>query len=157
MIEGEQPTRAGETSRTTQLMSVSLVSCSRPLPTLEPVYQYDLVNAPGKCIVGMHVKFPPNGSTPPHRHGTCSLIGYVVEGTTYNKMNDQPTKTFTKGDTWYEAPGCHHKQSDNASDTEPLTLLATFILDKKVLEEQGQAALLIPDPEYKDIKFPQPS
>jgi quercetin dioxygenase-like cupin family protein len=101
----------------------------------------------------MLVKFPPNGSSPPHRHGGASLVGHVLEGTTLNKMNDEPAKVISQGGTWYEAPGCHHKISDNHSKTESLTLLATFVVDKKVLEEEGPAALVQVDEEYKDVTF----
>ena len=118
------------------------------------MYQYDLINSPGKCIIGLLIKLPPNGSAPPHRHGGASVVGYVLEGTLHNKMNDDPIKVLEKGESWYEAPGCHHKLSDNNSQTEPLTLLATFVIDKKVVEEEGQAALLQLDEEYKDITFP---
>lgn len=97
----------------------------------------------------MLVTFPPNGSTPPHRHGSASLTGYVVEGTSYNKMNDQPTTVVKTGDSWYEAPGCHHKVSDNASKTEKLVLVATFILDTEVLQKEGPAALVQIDEEYR--------
>lgn len=105
-------------------------------------------------IVGLHVKFPPNGSSPPHRHGRASVIGYVVEGTTLNKMNDDPAQIKKKGDTWYEAPGCRHRISDNHSKTEPLTLLASMVLEKEDLEKNGLAALIQLDEEYKDIVFP---
>ena len=102
----------------------------------------------------MLVKFPPNGSTPPHRHGGASVVGYIVEGTALNKMNDEPTRVLKQGDTWYEAPGCHHRVSDNHSTTEPMTLLATFVVDTRVMEEGGPGALVQIDEEYKDVEFP---
>ena len=98
----------------------------------------------------MLVTFPPNASTPPHRHGGASLTGYVVKGTSYNKMNDQPTMVVRTGDSWYEAPGCYHRVSDNASKTEELVLLATFVLDSEVLEREGPAALVQIDEEWKE-------
>jgi quercetin dioxygenase-like cupin family protein len=102
----------------------------------------------------MLVKFPPDAASPPHRHGGASVVAYVVEGTSRNKMNDEPLKIMNKGDTWYEAPGCHHKVSSNASKTEPMMLLATFVVDKKVVEEGGHAALVQVDEEFKDITVP---
>ncbi|KAI8623003.1 cupin domain-containing protein [Xylariaceae sp. FL1651] len=126
---------------------------SRPLPSLTPAYQYKLANCPGKTILSMIVSFPPNASTPPHRHGGASVSAYVLEGMLLNKMNDEPTQVFGAGGTWYEAPGCHHKISDNYSKTEPAKLLATFVIDTQVLEEQGMAALVQVDEEYKDVKL----
>lgn len=64
-------------------------------------------------------------------------------------MNDQPTTVVKAGDSWFEAPGCHHKVSDNASKTEQLVLIATFVIDSKELEEKGQAALVQVDEEYR--------
>jgi quercetin dioxygenase-like cupin family protein len=102
----------------------------------------------------MLVNFPPHGSTPPHRHGGASVVGYVVQGSLLNKMNDAPVKVLNKGETWYEAPGCHHKVSDNNSETEPATLLATFVVDTKAVEAGGYGALVQVDEEYKDVTFP---
>ncbi|KAJ5640188.1 RmlC-like cupin domain-containing protein [Penicillium longicatenatum] len=121
---------------------------SRPMTDLQTVYQYKLSNCPGKSIVGMTITFPPNGSTPPHRHGICSVSAYVISGTVYNKMNDDPMKVIEAGGTWYEAPGCHHRISDNASKTEPAVVFVSMILDTDVLERDGMAALMQIDPEY---------
>lgn len=81
------------------------------------------------------------------------MTAYVLEGTLLNKMNDEPTQVISAGGTWYEAPGCHHRISDNHSKTEQAKLLATFIVDTQVLEEQGMGALLQVDEEYKDVKL----
>jgi quercetin dioxygenase-like cupin family protein len=69
-------------------------------------------------------------------------------------MNDSPTLLLTEGETWYEAPGCHHKVSMNASETEDLVLLATFVVETKVVEEGGMGALVVVDEEYRDLVFP---
>ena len=127
----------------------------RPTPQLAPVFQYPLVNCPGKSIVGLLVYFPPNASTPPHRHGGASVTGYVLQGALLNKMNNDPTKVIAKGGSWYEAPGCYHRISDNFSRTEPAKLLATFVVDTKVVDEGGLAALVELDEEYRDIQIGQ--
>ena len=128
-------------------------SYSRPFPNLELLYQYQLQNAPGKTILGMKVSFPPNGSTPPHRHAGASITAHVIEGSVLNKMNDEPMKTIKAGESWYEAPGCHHKISDNASATDKALLLVTFVIDtealERILEDQGPAGLVQVDEEYK--------
>lgn len=56
-----------------------------------------------------------------------------------------------EGESWYEAPGCHHVCSANASDTEPLVLLATFVVETKVILEGGPQALVVVDEEFKDV------
>ena len=42
----------------------------------------------------------------------------------------------------------------NASDTEDLVLLATFVVETRVVEEGGFGALVQVDEEYKDLEFP---
>lgn len=118
------------------------------------LYSYPLRNVSGFSVIGLSVAFPPGGASPPHRHGGASVAGVVISGTTYNKMNDDPTLVLTKGETWYEAPGCHHKISANASDTEDLLLLATFVVETKVVEDGGFGALVQVDEEYRGLEFP---
>jgi len=79
------------------------------------------------------------------------ISGVVVSGTTYNKMNEEPTQVFEVGESWYEIPDCHHRVSMNASDTKELVLHAHFIKESKVIEEGGFAALVVVDEEYCDI------
>ncbi|EED18533.1 cupin domain protein [Talaromyces stipitatus ATCC 10500] len=124
---------------------------NRPMPTIKVVYSYKLTNCPGKTIVGLRVEFLPNGSTPPHRHGGASVSAYVVDGTLLNKMNDDPMKVIQAGGSWYEAPGCHHRISDNASPTKPATLMAVLILDSEVYEREGMGALIQIDEKYRRI------
>lgn len=119
------------------------------MPALELISQYRLKNCPGKSIIGLLVNFPPNGSTPPHRHGIASVSAYVVNGTVLNKMNNDPMKVIEAKGSWYEAPGCHHVISDNASETEPATLFASMVLDTEVFERDGMAALIQIDEEYR--------
>lgn len=122
---------------------------SRPMPALELISQYRLQNCPGKSIIGLLVQFPPNGSTPPHRHGTASVSAYVVNSTLLNKMNNDPMKVIETKGSWYEAPGCHHVISDNASKTEPATLFASMVVDTEVFERDGMDALFQIDEEYR--------
>ncbi|KAL6820122.1 hypothetical protein J3E69DRAFT_374174 [Trichoderma sp. SZMC 28015] len=124
---------------------------SRPLPTVELIYQNKLPNCPGKSIVGLRVTYPPNGSTPPHRHAGASVSAFVVKGTVLSKMNDGPTEVFQEGESWFEAPGCHHKVSDNHSQTDSATLFATLVVDTEVVEKGGVAALVEYDEEYRNL------
>jgi quercetin dioxygenase-like cupin family protein len=89
--------------------------------------------------------------SPPHRHGNASVAAVVTKGTAYNKMNNDPTQKMEQWESWYEAPGCHHRTSANASDTEPMELIATFVLETKVFLEGGPQVLVQVDEEYKDV------
>ncbi|KAJ9491631.1 hypothetical protein VN97_g1629 [Penicillium thymicola] len=119
------------------------------MPSLEIVYSHKLVGIPNKTIVTLRIEFPPNGSTPPHRHGGANVSAYVLKGTVLNKMNEDPMKMTEEGGTWFEAPGCHHRISDNASKTEPATVMATMITDTEPFERHGMAALIEIDEEYR--------
>lgn len=101
----------------------------------------------------MKVIFPPNGSTPPHRHAGASLAVNVLEGRVLNKMNDEPMETIHAGGSFYEGPGCHHKISDNDSKTEKAVLFVTMVMDtdnlEHILKLDGHAGLVQLDEEYK--------
>ncbi|OJD30798.1 cupin domain protein [Diplodia corticola] len=124
-----------------------------PRPTRKHLYAHPLANVPGFSIVAILVKLPPNGATPPHRHGGASVAGVVVSGTAYNKMNDGPTMVLGQGESWYEEPGCHHVTSANASGEEECHLLATFVVETKVVEEGGPGALVVVDEEWADVEI----
>ncbi|CAG8067908.1 unnamed protein product [Penicillium salamii] len=109
------------------------------------------VNCPGKSIVGLLVEYPAGGATPSHRHGGASVSAYVIRGSVLNKMNNDPMKVITQGESWYEAPGCHHRISANASEVEPAAFFVNFVLDTETLEREGPAVLVQYDEEYKDI------
>ena len=98
----------------------------------------------------MLVEYPPNGATPPHRHGGASVSAYVIHGSLLNKMNDEPMKVIERGGSWYEAPGCHHRISANTSKTEPAAFFVNFVIDSEVLERDPSVLLQI-DEEYKEI------
>jgi hypothetical protein len=64
-------------------------------------------------------------------------------------MNKEPTVIFKKGESFFEAPGCHHKVSDNYSTTEQAKILATLVVDHEVVDEGGIEALVVIDDEYR--------
>ncbi|PMD18381.1 cupin domain protein [Hyaloscypha hepaticicola] len=124
---------------------------SRPFPKIQPLYKKSIMNCPGKTLVALHLTFPPNGSTPPHTHPGAFVCVHVVSGYTLNKMNYDPMQIFGPGETFTENPGCKHKISDNASATEPATMIATFVVDTKVVEKVGIEGLVVIDEDYKSI------
>ncbi|KAL2201627.1 cupin domain-containing protein [Sarocladium strictum] len=122
---------------------------TRPFPSIELAYKYKLPNCPGKYSIGLLVTFPPNASTPPHRHAGASVSVLVLEGAVLNKMNKEPTAIFENGESFFEAPGCHHKVSDNYSKTEQAKILATLVVDYEVVDKGGIEALVVIDDEYR--------
>jgi hypothetical protein len=69
-------------------------------------------------------------------------------------MNDDPMTVMKAGDSFYEAPGCRHRISNNASQTEEARFIANLILETEkmdaLMEESGPSGLVVIDEEYKD-------
>ncbi len=63
-------------------------------------------------------------------------------------MNDGEAKVYKAGESWYEAPGCHHRISDNDSKTETAVIHATFVIKTEVLVAEGPEVLVKIDDEY---------
>lgn len=74
----------------------------------------------------------------------------MLEGAILNKMNDEPVKVLAAGESWYEAPGCHHRVFENNLATEMTTVVATYVVDTDVVMERGLAALTVVDEEFRD-------
>lgn len=77
---------------------------------------------------------------------------HVLTGTVLNKMNDEPMAVLKAGDSFFEAPGCRHRISDNASKIEEASLLATLVMEtakaEALIEAQGAFGLTLIDEEY---------
>lgn len=131
----------------------------RPFPSIEVLYKYKLSNTPDKSILGLKVTFPPGASTPPHTHAGAFVAATVLTGSVLNKMNDDPMTLKNAGDSWYEAPGCRHRISNNASQAEEASLIASLILETEkmdaLIEESGPGGLVVIDEEYKGMVLEQ--
>lgn len=105
-------------------------------------------------MLALKVTFPPGGSTPPHTHAGAFVAVHVLSGSVLNKMNDDPMTIKNAGDSFYEAPGCRHSISDNASDTEEAVIIATLMLSTEkmdqIVNEQGAAGMVVIDEEYRE-------
>lgn len=96
------------------------------------VFQHPLPNVDGKSMVAVVVSYPPGGKSPAHRHAPTSFIyAYVLSGSIRSQVDDQPVKVYKVGESFYEVPGSHHRVSENASEKDPASMLAVFIVDSK--------------------------
>lgn len=94
------------------------------------VYQHELPNVPGKSVKGVLVEYGPGAANASHVHAPSALIyATVLDGAVLNQVNGGPVRTFRKGENFTELPGDFHNVSANASQTEPASLLAVFIVD----------------------------
>lgn len=105
------------------------------------VFEHALPNADGKRIVAVLVSYPPGAKSLPHHHAASAFVyARVMAGAIRSQVGNDPVKVYHAGDDFFEMPGSHHAISENASDKEPASLLAVFIVDSK------DVPLTTPDP-----------
>jgi len=96
------------------------------------VFEHAIPNIPGKSLVAVVVTYPPSGKSPSHHHaGSAFIYAHVLSGAIRSQVNDEPAKVYGVGEGFYELPGSHHRVSENASQHEPASLLAVFVVDSK--------------------------
>jgi quercetin dioxygenase-like cupin family protein len=97
---------------------------------VKPVFQHAIPNAEGKKMVAVVVNYPPGAKSTSHHHAPSSFIyAYVLSGSIRSQVGDEPVKIYKVGEGFYELPGSHHIISENASDKEPASMLAVFVVD----------------------------
>ena len=96
------------------------------------VFERALPNIEGKRIVTVVVSYPPGSRSPAHHHAPSAFIyAHVLSGAIRSQVDDEPVKVYRVGEGFYEVPGSHHRISENASDRDPASLLAVFVVDSK--------------------------
>jgi quercetin dioxygenase-like cupin family protein len=102
------------------------------LEQVNTVFEHAIPNIAGKSLIALVVTYPPGGKSPSHRHaGSAFIYAHVLSGVIRSQVDDEPAKVYRVGEGFYEVPGSHHRVSENASDREPASLLAVFIVDSK--------------------------
>jgi quercetin dioxygenase-like cupin family protein len=98
--------------------------------TVKAVFQHAIPNIPGKNLVAVVVNYPPREKSQPHGHAKSAFIyAHVLTGAIRSAVGAEPAKVYQAGESFYEEPGAHHRVSENASETQPASLLAVFIVD----------------------------
>ncbi|MFA5664952.1 cupin domain-containing protein [Castellaniella sp.] len=106
------------------------VAADAPADGAAEVFNQAITNIPGKSLIAVQVDYRPGEKSPSHWHAKSAFImAYVVSGSIRSQVEGEPVQVFKAGQTWYETPGAHHIVSENASETEPATLLAVFVAD----------------------------
>jgi quercetin dioxygenase-like cupin family protein len=99
---------------------------------VKPVFEHVIPNVKGKSMVAVVVTYPPGGKSLAHHHARSAFIyAYVLSGAIRSQVDDEPAKVYQVGEGFYEMPGSHHRISENASDSNPASLLAVFVVDSK--------------------------
>lgn len=97
--------------------------------TAKTAFSEKLPNVPGKTLTGVLVKYAPGGKSSAHSHAG-SVYAYVLSGQIRSKNSvTGPVRVYSAGEGFFEPPGSEHEISENASDTEPASLLAIFVAD----------------------------
>jgi len=97
--------------------------------TIEVVSSQKLPNVPGKSITAIRVSYAPGGKSGKHRHAG-SVLAYVLSGEIRSENSATgAVRVYKAGESFFEPPGSEHLVSENASATEPASLLAIFIAD----------------------------
>ena len=88
-----------------------------------------LPNVPGNSITGLVVEYEPGGKSEAHRHDG-SVMAYVLTGAIRSQNSETgAVRVYKAGESFFEPAGSVHLVSENASDTEPASLLAIFIAE----------------------------
>jgi|ERR1041384_5007242 len=109
------------------LWALPVFAADAPPAAVKPVIAEALANAPGQKLTAVLVSYPPGGKSAAHRHAG-SVFAYVVSG----KIRSQNSatgaaKVYSAGEGFFEPEGSTHLVSENASATEPASLLAVFV------------------------------
>ena len=103
---------------------------AQSLEDVKLVFEHAIPNIDGKRLVAVVVNYPAGGKSAPHRHaGSAFIYAYVLSGAIRSQVDDGPAHVYQTGEGFYEVPGSHHRISENASDKDPASLLAIFVVD----------------------------
>jgi len=89
----------------------------------------DLPGIPGKEALMLTVTYLPGGASLAHRHN-AEVFVYVLEGSVIMQVDGKAPVTLGVGQTFHESPSDVHRQSANASATQPAKLLVFVVKDK---------------------------
>ncbi len=107
--------------------------------TVKPVFAGPLPNVPGNNLSAVLVTYKPGESSATHHHAG-SVFAYVLSGEIRSQVTgDAEPKVYKAGESFFEPPGSDHLVSENASATEPASLLAVIVAeDGAKLTEAGK-------------------
>jgi quercetin dioxygenase-like cupin family protein len=93
----------------------------------KPLFSSTLKNVPGSRLTAVVVTYGPGEKSPPHHHAG-SVFAYVLSGSIRSQNSATgPARVYTVGESFFEPEGSVHMVSENASTTQPASLLAVFV------------------------------
>ena len=81
------------------------------------------------------IGFAPGQQTGRHFH-PCPVLGYIAEGSALLQIEGREPQSLPQGSAFHEPAGTVIARFDNASQTEPLTFIAYYLLtaDEPLIE-----------------------
>jgi quercetin dioxygenase-like cupin family protein len=115
---------------TAAVMIATRLWADEPRPvTAKTVFTEALPHVPGKRLTVVQVNYQPGAKSSSHAHAG-SVFAYVLSGKVRSENSATgPAKVYPAGEGFWEPPGSVHTVSENASATEPASLLAIFVAD----------------------------
>jgi quercetin dioxygenase-like cupin family protein len=111
------------------LLALIAAPAARAEGVVTPIRTEKLPNVPGKSLTAVVVSYAPGGKSASHHHAG-SVFAYVLSGSIRSENSATgPARVYKAGETFFESPGSEHLVSENASATEPASLLAVFVAD----------------------------
>jgi len=96
---------------------------------VKPVFSDELSNLPGQRLTAIVVNYAPGGKSSEHRHAG-SVFAYVLSGEIRSQNSATgPARVYKAGESFFEPAGSTHLISENASASEPGSLLAVFVAE----------------------------
>jgi quercetin dioxygenase-like cupin family protein len=90
-----------------------------------PVLDYP--SRDGLAVQAVRVDYEPGGSSRAHRHPAGAYV-YVMDGSVEFGVDGRDPVLLKAGDPFYEPPGALHSVSRNASQDQPASFIAFFVL-----------------------------
>jgi quercetin dioxygenase-like cupin family protein len=124
----------------TAFLGVSATLVARNDESVRKLFAGKLANVAGQTLTAEVVEYPPGGKSSIHHHAG-SVFAYVLTG----RIRSQNSATgavriYKAGESFFEPPGSDHLISENASASEPASLLAIHVAeDGAVLTKPGNA------------------
>ena len=100
---------------------------AEPAAQVRTIASEKLPNLPGNSVTAVLVNYAPGGRSQAHHHAG-SVLAYVLTGAIRSENSATgPARVYHAGESFFEPPGSEHRVSENASTTEPASLLAVFV------------------------------
>jgi quercetin dioxygenase-like cupin family protein len=116
----------------TKLIAVAIVGVglAEATGTASPeklAFSAPLKNVPGSSLTAVVVGYGPGDKSPSHHHAG-SVFAYVLSGAVRSQNSATgPARVYKTGESFFEPEGSVHLISENASASEPASLLAVFV------------------------------